>query len=143
MLKTILQNFHLEKIFWIIKTKLKYMILAGLVVGVLAGGFTYLTRTEIYAAQISLYVYSKPDYVYDNGINLSSADLSEASSLLNSYMQILKSRSFLASVIEEAELDPEKISPASSSTTSTGRSRAYSLSDAVSWGTEDPGVKSR
>ena len=27
MLKTIFQNFHLEKIFWIIKTKIKYMIL--------------------------------------------------------------------------------------------------------------------
>ena len=74
MLKTILQNFHLEKIFWILKSKLKYMILIGLRFGMLAGGFTYLTRTDIYAAQISLYVYSRPDYVNDNGINLTSAD---------------------------------------------------------------------
>lgn len=111
MLKTILQNFHLEKIFWIIKTKLKYMVLAGLVVGLIVGGVTFVTRTDIYAAQISLYVYSKPDYVYDNGINLSSSDLSEASSLLNSYTQILKSRSFLTSIIEEAELDPRYYSP--------------------------------
>jgi capsular exopolysaccharide synthesis family protein len=111
MLKTILQNFHLEKIFWIIKSKLKYMILIGLIFGALAGGFTYLTRVDTYAAQISLYVYSKPDYVNDNGINLSSSDLSEASSLLNSYMQILKSRSFLTSIIEEAELDPREYTP--------------------------------
>ncbi len=111
MLKTILQNFHLEKIFWILKSKLKYMILIGLMFGMLAGGFTYLTRTDIYAAQISLYVYSRPDYVNDNGINLTSSDLNEASSLLNSYMQILKSRSFLTSIIEEAELDPREYTP--------------------------------
>ena len=112
MLKTILQNFHLEKIFWIIKTKLKYMILIGLIVGAITGGGSFLFRQDIYAAQISLYVYSKPDYVNDNGINLSSSDLSEASSLLNSYMQILKSRSFLTSIIEEAELDPRYYTPA-------------------------------
>ena len=111
MLKTILQNFHLEKIFWIIKSKLKYMILVGLIFGALAGGFTFLTRTDIYAAQISLYVYSRPDYVNDNGINLSSSELTAASSLLNSYMQILKSRSFLTSIIEEAELDTRYYTP--------------------------------
>ena len=111
MLKTIIQNFHLEKIFWIIKSKLRYMILVGLIFGTLAGGFTYLTRVDTYAAQISLYVYSRPDYINDNGINLSSSELSAASSLLNSYMQILKSRSFLTSIIEEAELDPNEYTP--------------------------------
>ncbi len=111
MLKTILQNFHLEKIFWIIKNKLKYMVLVGLISGALVGGITYLTRVDTYAAQISLYVYSRPDYINDNGINLSSSELHEASSLLNSYMQILKSRSFLTSIIEEAELDPREYTP--------------------------------
>lgn len=111
MLKTILQNFHLEKLFWIIKVKLKYIILIGLLSGAIAGGMTYLNRQDVYAAQISLYVYSKPDYLTDNGINLSSADLNEASYLLNSYMQILTSRSFLQSIIEEAELDPRRYTP--------------------------------
>ncbi len=111
MLKTILQNFHLEKVFWIIKTKLKYIILIGLLGGSIAGAMSYLNKQEIYVAQISLYVYNKPDYVNDNGINLSSADLNEASYLLNSYMQILTSRSFLSAVIEEAELDPRMYTP--------------------------------
>ncbi len=106
MLKTIIRNFHLDKIFWIIKSKLKYMILVGLICGVLAGAYTYFTRSETYMAQISLYVYTNPDYINDNGINISASDVSSASSLLKSYMQILKSDSFLKSVIEEAELDP-------------------------------------
>jgi capsular exopolysaccharide synthesis family protein len=105
MLKTIIQNFHLEKLFWIIKTKLKYMILIGLVFGVLAGGFAYLTKTDTYMAQISMYVYTNPDYINDNGINISASDINSANALLSSYMQIMKSDSFLKSVIEDAELD--------------------------------------
>ncbi len=112
MLKTIINNFHLEKLIWIIKTKLKYMIFFGLICGALAGGFAYVTRSNVYAAQISLYVYSNPDYINDNGINLSTSDISQANGLLSSYMQILKSDGFLKSVIEEAELDPLYYTPA-------------------------------
>ena len=106
MLKTVIQNFHIEKIFWIIKTKLKYMILVGLIFGVLTGGFTFLTKSDTYMAQISMYVYTNPDYINDNGINLSASDINSANALLSSYMQIMKSDSFLKSVIEDAELDP-------------------------------------
>ena len=37
MFKTILSNLHLEKIFWIIKSKLKFMILGALIMAILAG----------------------------------------------------------------------------------------------------------
>ena len=106
MLKTIINNFHLEKLIWIIKTKLKYMILIGIIFGALAGGFAFITRSDLYAATISFYVYSNPDYINDNGINLSTGEINQASALLNSYSQILKSDGFLKSVIEEAELNP-------------------------------------
>ncbi len=105
MLQIILRNFHVEKIVWIIKKQFKYMVLFGLLMGVLAGGVTYFTRSELYAAQISMYVYSNPEYANDNGINLSSSDLNQASNLLSSYMQIMKSNSFLESVIETAGLE--------------------------------------
>ncbi len=106
MLKTIINNFHLEKLLWIIRKKLKYMIFVGLIFGAIAGGAAYMTRSDVYAAVISMYVYSNPDYINDNGINLSTSDLNQASGLLSSYMQILKSDGFLKSVIEEAELNP-------------------------------------
>ena len=79
MLKTIINNFHIEKLFWIIKSKLKYMILVGLFFGVLAGGATFVLRQDTYAAQISFYVYSNPDYINDSGINLSSSEVGNAS----------------------------------------------------------------
>ncbi len=113
MLKIILQNFHVEKIFWIIKTKLKYIILTGLIFGVIGGAFALITKSETYMAQITMYAYSNPDYITDSGINISTSDISSAGSLLNSYSQILKSDSFLKAVIEEAQLDPSLYSVSS------------------------------
>lgn len=111
MLKTIIMNFHIEKLFWIIKTKLKYMIFFGLLLGTIAGGVTYVTRSDVYLATISMYVYSNPDYINDNGINLTTNDINQASNLLSSYMQILKSDGFLKAVIETANLDPYYYTP--------------------------------
>ncbi len=113
MLRTIINNFHFEKLFWILKKKLKYMILVGLIFGIITGGVTFLLKEDVYAAQISLYVYSNPDYINDNGINLSSSDVTSASALLNSYMQILKSDSFLTSVIDVSGVDPMVYTPTS------------------------------
>lgn len=104
MFENILTNFHLEKILWIIKSKLKYMILIGLIGAVLGAGYSMVAGADIYQAQISFYVYSNPDYVTDTGINQSSSDITQASSLLPSYMQILNSNSFLNKVISELEL---------------------------------------
>lgn len=113
MFENILTNFHLEKILWIIKSKLKYMILIGLIGAILGAGYSIVTGADIYQAQISFYVYSNPNYVTDTGINQSSNDITQASGLLPSYMQILNSNSFLSKVIEELELEdyytPEKL----------------------------------
>lgn len=105
MFKTILANFHLEKIFWIIKKNLKYMILVGLIFGLLAGAFAYTRQSATYVAQISFYVYSNPDYITDTGVNLSTSEVSQARSLLASYMQILKSNRFLNMVLESLGMD--------------------------------------
>ena len=100
MFKTVINNFHLEKLIWIIKSKLLYMILAALIGAVLMGGYASVTQTSTYRAQISFYVYSNPDYVTDTGVNLSSSDITQANSLLTSYMQILNSATFLNEIIE-------------------------------------------
>lgn len=105
MFKTILSNFHLEKVFWIIKKKLKFMILAGVFCALLGAGFAYYTQTSTYVASISFYVYSNPDYVTDTGVNISTSDISQANTLLDSYMQIIKSRTFLEEVRKEAGLE--------------------------------------
>lgn len=105
MFKTILNNFHLEKLIWIVKSKLMYMIVVALTGAILAGGYAYMNQTSTYCAEISFYVYSNPDYVTNTGINLSSSEITQASTLLTSYKQILLSNSFLSKLIQYTGLE--------------------------------------
>lgn len=105
MFKTILANFHLEKIFWIIKSKMLYMILCALVMAAVVGGYGYLTKSSTYRAEISFYAYSNPDYITDSDVNQSANEITQARNLLASYMQILLSDTFLNSVIEHIDYD--------------------------------------
>ena len=101
MFKTILSNFHLEKIFWTLKKKALYIFLSTAVLGMVAGAYASITSTSLYMAQISFYVYSNPDYITDSSVNIGSSDITQAKNLITSYMQILKSRRFLENVKEE------------------------------------------
>ena len=96
---------HLEKIFWIIKSKLKFMILGALIMAILAGAAGYFRQSATYVATISFYVYSSPDYVTDTDVNLDSSELTSAKSLLSSYMQIISSNSFMQKVLDSAEVE--------------------------------------
>lgn len=104
MFETILTNFHLEKIFWILKVKLKYIILATIVAALAAGLYASYTRSSTYMAQISFYVYSNPAHITDPNVNINSSDFTQARNLVTSYMQILKSRTFLNKLIKETGL---------------------------------------
>lgn len=104
MFKIILANFHLEKILWILKKKIKYMILVGLIFSFLGAAFALATQETTYMARISFYVYTDPDYINESGVNLSASEVASAKILLDSYMQILRSTTFLKEVIEELDL---------------------------------------
>lgn len=105
MFKILIQNFHLEKVIWSIKSKIKYMILAGLICALFFGVYASVTSTSTYVAKVTFYVYSNPDYVNDTGVNISSTEITQASNLLESYKQIMYSRTFLSSVLEESGLE--------------------------------------
>lgn len=104
MFKIILNNFHLEKILWIIKNKIKYMILVGLIFSFFGAAFALVKQETTYTARISFYVYTDPDYINESGVNLSASEVASAKILLDSYMQILRSTTFLKEVIEELDL---------------------------------------
>lgn len=105
MFNIILSNLHLEKIWWIIKRKLKFIILITLLCALLGGTYAYLNRHSTYLASISFYVVSDPDYVSDSSVNIESSELTQAQYLVSSYMQILSSDSFLQEVATETGLD--------------------------------------
>lgn len=104
MFDIILSNFHLEKVFWVLKVKLKYILLVTILFALAAGVYADYTRTSTYAAQISFYVYSNPDYISDPSVNINSSDFTQATKLVTSYMQILRSKTFLRKVLEETGL---------------------------------------
>lgn len=104
MFETILSNFYLEKIFWILKVKLKYILLLSILFALMMGIYANYTRTSTYEAQISFYVYSNPDYITDSSININNSELTQARNLLPSYMQILRSNTFIKKLLEETGL---------------------------------------
>ncbi len=104
MFETIISNFHLEKIFWILKVKLKYILLVTVIFALGVGYYADYTRSSTYVAQISLYVYSNPEYITDPTVNINSSDFNQATKLVTSYMQIIRSKTFLKKVLEETGL---------------------------------------
>lgn len=104
MIETILNNFHLEKILWIIKKKLAFIFIFAAIGGIGAGLFAYLTNESSYQASVSFYVYSNADYMYDSSVNISNADFTLAKNLVQSYTKVLKSNTVLDMVIEETGL---------------------------------------
>ena len=104
MIETILNNLHLEKILWIIKKKLALMVIFGALGGMLGGTYAFLTNTTVYRAEVSFYVYSNPDYVYDSSVNISNAEFTQAKNLLQSYILIMKSDTVMQKVIDEVGL---------------------------------------
>ena len=105
MFKIIVANFHLEKILWIIKKNLGYMVFCGLIAALLFGGFAYVTRSSVYQARISFYAYSDPDYASDTSVNITYSEVNQAKNLISSYTQILKSNTFLEALQEETQLN--------------------------------------
>ena len=102
MLETILNNFHLEKILWILQKRIAYIMILGVLGGMAGGAYAYLTNSILYRAEVSFYVYSDPDYVYDSSVNISNSEFTQAKNLVQSYILILKSNTILQKVLEEA-----------------------------------------
>lgn len=105
MLDIIISNLHPEKLWWSIKHKLKFILLFTLLFAIIGGAYAQSNRSSTYQSQVSFYAVSNPDYVSDTSVNIESSELTQAQYLVASYMQILKSDSFLDAVIDETGLD--------------------------------------
>lgn len=101
MIETILSNFHLEKIIYIIKKRIALMILVGAIFGAFGGSYAYFTNVNTYTATTSYYVFSNPDYAADTSVNITGAEFSTAKALVQSYLIVLKSDTVMNAVIDE------------------------------------------
>ena len=78
MIETILSNFHLEKIFYIIRKRIALMLVVGALCGAFAGAYAFFTNVSTYTATTSYYVYSNPDYANDTSVNISGSEFATA-----------------------------------------------------------------
>ncbi|BCN29014.1 polysaccharide biosynthesis tyrosine autokinase [Anaeromicropila herbilytica] len=101
MFETLLTNFYFDKIIQIIKNKLKYIILISILFALAGGAYGTYYKSSTYVGQISFYVYSNKDYISDSSVNINSLDFTQAKNLVSSYMQILRSNTFLERVQKE------------------------------------------
>ena len=104
MIETILNNFNIERLLWILKKRLALMIIFGAIGGSAAGFYAMQTNQTTYSANVSFYVYSNPDYAFDSSINITSQDFSLAKMLVESYTIVLHSDTVLDKVIETLKL---------------------------------------
>ena len=105
MIDTLLCNFTLEKIFGILKRKLFFILLITTIGGVAVGYYSYRTSQTIYAAKVSMYVYSDPSYISSSNVNVTNAEFTTAKNLVESYMLVLKSNTVLEKVIERLNIN--------------------------------------
>ena len=104
MFNTILENFHIEKIIGTLKNSIVYMIVAGVACALVAGVFGSSFSYSSYRTDVTFYVYSDPDSVNDSSVNQTSSEITQANRLITSYVQVLKSSTFLNAVLEEVQL---------------------------------------
>lgn len=91
----------LRKIFEMLKKKIVYIVLIGIVGAILAACFTNFFIDSQYTATVKLYAYSSSDYLLspENSISPSQIDASEK--LVKTYLEVVKSYAFLEKVADK------------------------------------------
>lgn len=97
-------DIDLGKIFYMMKKRIIYIILATLITAVAAGCFTEFFIEPKYSASCKFYVYSNTDRVSTQQ-TISQTELSTSQQLVNTYIVALESDNILENVIEELDLD--------------------------------------
>lgn len=104
MIELIVSNFNFEKIFWTLRKRIVLIVLATVLGGAILGYAKYRSSSVIYRAQVSMYVYSNPNYRYETNVNVSNSEFLAAKNLVTSYMMVLTSSTVLDKVISQLGL---------------------------------------
>ena len=94
----------LRELFGVLLQKLWLLVIATMVFGAAAFGYTYTMVDPLYKASILLYVNNSDISVGSTSVSISNADLTASQKLVDTYIVILRSRTALNDVIKEANL---------------------------------------
>ncbi len=97
----------LGKIFYKMRTKFIYIIVATIIAALASGLITHFCVKPTYTSTVKMYVYSNTDRIVSDS-SITSTELSASQELVNTYIYILNSDTVLREVIKDVEL---KITP--------------------------------
>ncbi len=91
---------NLADVFQILLSKWIYILIAGLVAGILVGAFTRFFVKKKYTAYTSMYIYTSNTEKQQQSGTITSSDLAAADNLIKTYQVIVKSNSVLDVIAE-------------------------------------------
>lgn len=94
----------LKKIFYMMKGKIVYILLATVLLGAVAGCFTHFFIDPVYSATVKMYVYSNPDRVTTSS-SISNNEIDASKELIGTYIDILESDTVMNLVIADLNLN--------------------------------------
>ncbi|MFR5876220.1 MAG: YveK family protein [Eubacterium sp.] len=97
-------DIDLRKIFYMMRTKLIFIVLATVLFAVAAGCFTHFFIAPTYSATIKMYAYSDADRVSTDS-SITQTQLNTAQELVSTYIYILKSDTVLKLVASDLGLN--------------------------------------
>ena len=99
------EEIDLLELFWVLLRKWWAILLAIVIFGSAAFGYTYFMVDPLYQSSTLMYVNNSNLTVGSSSFKISYSDLVAAQNLVDTYVVILKSRSALNEVIREADLN--------------------------------------
>lgn len=105
MIEIMLYNLNIDKLLWIIKKRIMFIMIFAIMGTGITGYYALKTQQEFYYANASFYVFSNPEYATLSKVNLSWNDLNTANALVNSYLIVLKSDTVLEKIIDRLSIN--------------------------------------
>lgn len=94
-----------RKLFSMLKRKLVYIIIVTLIGATIAGCYTNFFITPKYTAVVKLYAWSNNESLMSANSNFTQTEISAAESLVNTYLEVIRSNNFLEEVAKEVGND--------------------------------------
>ncbi len=97
-------DIDLQKIFYMMRTKIIFIILITLLMGVVAGAYTHFFVAPTYKATVKMYVYSNTDRA-SSDTSITPNEINASRDLVNTYIYVLESDTVLDKVAEDLNLN--------------------------------------
>lgn len=94
-------DIDLRKIFYMMRTKVVFILLATVMLAAVAGIYTHFFIAPTYASSAKFYVYNNPDNNVSTARAINTNDIDASNDIINTYVYLLKSDTVLNKVAQD------------------------------------------